>query len=175
MKKFGVVLLMFAVLGCAKLNVETKEPIKVDINMRIDVYQHVAKDAESINDQIYGNNEKKINFLFNFSQAYAASVDDLEAAIERRKARAGQIEENFNQGYIGENRKALLEVRSKAAAGIESLVNSENADRQIIYQYTAEKNGVDVSETQKVFFQDDYERASSGWWLEVSPGTWKQK
>ncbi len=178
MKKVGMVLLAFAVFGCAKVNVETKEPLKVDINMRIDVYQHVAKDAESINDQIYGSSEKKVNALFNLNEAYAADANDSGAAIERRKSRASQIEDYFNKGYIGENREALLEARSGAPADAESLVSGENADRKIIYQQIADKNGVDVSETQKVFFQDDYNRAPSGWWFEASDGktyAWKQK
>src|SRR3989338_8231452 len=137
MKKVGMVLLTLAVFGCAKLNVETKEPLKVDINMRIDVYQHVAKDAESINDQIYGSKEKKVNAIFNLSEAYAADANDSGAAIERRKYRASQIEDYFNKGYIGENRQALLEARPNSPADTETLVNSENSDRQIIYQYTA--------------------------------------
>ena len=35
--------LMVAAVGCAKVQVQApKEPIKVDITMRLDVYQHVV-------------------------------------------------------------------------------------------------------------------------------------
>ena len=36
-------------LGCARVRVEApKEAIKVDISMRLDVYQHVQKDIDEI-------------------------------------------------------------------------------------------------------------------------------
>ena len=179
MKKLGIILLALVVFGCAKVSVETKNPIKVDINMRIDVYQHVAKDAESINDQIYGNKEKKFNALFNFVEAYASdSSADIQTVIDRRKARAQKVEEYFNQGYIGENQSALLEVRKIAPAEATKLVTQENSDREVVYKYTAGKNAVDILEVRKVFLADDYNRAPSGWWFQVPENgqyIWKQK
>jgi len=38
---------VFLTVGCAKVQVQApKEPIKVDISMRLDVYQHVEKDKK---------------------------------------------------------------------------------------------------------------------------------
>ncbi|MCF7907719.1 MAG: YdbL family protein [Candidatus Omnitrophica bacterium] len=179
MRKLGLILLALVVFGCAKVSVETKNPIKVDINMRIDVYQHVAKDAESINDQIYGNKEKKFNALFNFAEAYASDLSaDIQAIIDRRRARAQKVESYFNQGFIGENQNALLETRKGAPADAAELIAQENFDREAVYTYTATRNSVSISETRKVFLEDDYDRASSGWWFQVPENgqyIWKQK
>ena len=119
------------------------------------------------------------NALFDFAEAYASdSSVDIQAVIDRRKVRAQKVEDYFNQGYIGENRNALLEARSAAPADADKLVTQENSDREAVYKYTADKNAVDISEVKKVFLEDDYKRASSGWWFQVPENgqyTWKQK
>ncbi|MBD3263591.1 MAG: DUF1318 domain-containing protein [Candidatus Omnitrophica bacterium] len=175
--KVGFVLLFFFSVACARLDVATKDPLKVDINMRVDVYQHVVKDVESINDQIYGTQDesKNLNFLPLVQNAYAADVpSEVEEAIKNRKKRADKITEYFSKGYIGENRQALLEVAgvdkdipSDLKAEIKKLVDEENDDRQVIYEYTAKKNGIDIEEARKIFYKDDYKRAPSGSWFEV--------
>jgi uncharacterized protein YdbL (DUF1318 family) len=163
------------VLACAKLNVETKEPIKVDVNMRVDIYQHVVEDVQSINDQIYGGAEKEFNTIFFIPKAFAQVAEgDLQKAIARRKSRFKEIEHYFVMGYIGENRKALLEIRSQIPSPelnrVKSAVAAENADRELIYRAIAAKNETSVSETRKVFFEDDYKRALPGFLFEVLEG-----
>jgi uncharacterized protein YdbL (DUF1318 family) len=141
--------------------------------MRVDVYQHVIKDVETIQDQIYGKSEKQMNAIFTLENAYAQDYsEEISNAIARRKERMATIEEYFKQGYIGENRNAYLEVVFKAFAPdlkveIETTLKDENSDRKIIYQATSDKNSADISEVQKIFFQDDYKRAPSGYWFEV--------
>ncbi|MDD4954817.1 MAG: DUF1318 domain-containing protein [Candidatus Omnitrophica bacterium] len=181
MKKVFFVLMAVALISCAKVNLQTSQPLKVDINMRVDVYQHVAKDVESIQDQIYGSDQKQINAILFMSEAYAQDYSqDVSAAIERRKARRDTIEKYFAKGYIGENKEGYLQyitkdnILSDLKSSIESAIAEENADRTAIYKAIAQKNGVSVSETAKVFFDDDYKRAPSGYWFEVSGG-WKQK
>ncbi len=40
---------IFVMLGCARVSmVAPKEAIKLDVAMRLDVYQHVVKDIDSI-------------------------------------------------------------------------------------------------------------------------------
>lgn len=172
MKKVWIVLVVIIALGCAKVSVETKEPIKVDINMRVDVYQHVVNDVESINDQIYGSGEKQLNAIFSIGVAYAEDFSaDVSAAISRRKSRGKTIESYLAKGYIGENRNALLQLMGQAPAdkrdSINKMVNEENSDRNAIYSAVAKKNETSQKEVRKVFFEDDYKRAPSGSWFEV--------
>lgn len=172
MRKLWIILVVLVIFGCAKVSVETKEPIKVDINMRVDVYQHVVNDVESINDQIYGSSHKQLNAIFSIATAYAEDFSaDVTAAISRRKARGQKIESYLAKGYIGENRNALLQVMGQAPAQerseIERLVSEENKDRDLIYSAVAKKNETSQKEVRKVFFEDDYRRAPSGSWFEV--------
>jgi hypothetical protein len=79
MKMFWIFLTsVFAVMGCARVNmVAPKEAIKLDVSMRLDVYQHVAKDVDSIEDMVSGTSKKTVSathqsFLGSFfSEAYA--------------------------------------------------------------------------------------------------------
>jgi len=185
MKKVFFILLAIALISCAKVNLQTSQPLKVDINMRVDVYQHVAKDVESIQNQIYGSTPKQINAILLMNEAYAQEYSsDVTAAIERRKARRDTIERYFAKGYIGEDKDAYLQyvtkenILSDIKNAVESAIAEENADRSTIYKAIAQKNGVGVSETSKVFFDDDYKRAPNGYWFEVYEGgryIWKQK
>jgi len=175
MKRVFVIIVAITAVACAKVSVETKKPIKVDVNMRVDIYQHVVEDVQSINDQIYGGNQPEFNSLFFIQSAYAQSVSsDIQAAISRRKDRFKEIEHYFIMGYIGENRKALLEIRAEIPAQekarVTKTLQEENADREIIYKATAQKNGVDVSEIRKVFYEDDYKRALPGFLFETLQG-----
>jgi uncharacterized protein YdbL (DUF1318 family) len=179
MKKVLFILLSIALFGCAKVNLQTSQPLKVDINMRVDVYQHVAKDVESIQDQIYGSTPKQINAIILIENAYAQEYSSqVTTAIENRKNRRITIEDYFSKGYIGETKDAHLAVRPSVPAQlrstVESTVNDENNDRRVIYQSIADKNGADIAQTQKVFFDDDYKRAPAGSWFEMAGG-WKQK
>lgn len=183
MKKLGVILLAFFVISCAKVSVETKKPIRVDISMRVDIYQHVVKDIEDINGQIYGNSGKDLNYLFGFEEAYAVDFSvDTSAAISRRRERVESVEVYFTKGYIGENKDAFMELRGdvsgKEKAAVRKIILAENKDREIIYKAIADKNGTDILSVRKVSFESDYKRAPSGYWFQVSDGggyTWEKK
>ena len=183
MRKVAIILLAFFVISCAKIKVETTKPIKVDISMRVDIYQHVVKDVEDVNDQIYGSPEKDFNALFGFEEVYAADAsEEMSAAISRRRKRVDIVEGYFSEGCIGENKDALLELRGdfppEEMALVDEVILKENQDREIIYKAIAEKNGTDISTVRKASFESDYKRAPSGYWFQVSDGegyTWKKK
>lgn len=179
MKKiFTLVSLMF-VFACARVSVEASKPIKVDITMRLDVYQHVEKDVNSIVDKIYEGKPKKLNAVFDLGAVYAADFSsDVDMAITRSQVRLGHIEEYLSKGYIGENKAALLVVLSGAPADVVQLVQEENNDREILYKSTAEKNGADISVVRKAFFDKHYQKAPAGASFEfctASGCAWKNK
>ena len=83
-----------------------------------------------------------------------------------------EIQNYLKTGFVGENRNGYLQVLNANTPAdkqpdILVVVKQENKDRKIIYQATAEKNGANLAETQKVFFQNHYKRAPSGYWFEV--------
>ena len=174
MKRIFVAFLLLAAIGCARVQHRVSGPIKVDINMRVDVYQHVVEDARSIEDRIYNEEKDGSNLIFASGVAYAEEVSSVEvdAAIKRRKERVVNITRYLDRGYIGENREAHLEMvvrglPSNLDKEIKRTIKEENRDREIIHRATAKKRGVDVSDVRKVFFEEHYKRAPAGSWFEV--------
>jgi len=174
------------VMGCARVSIDSKDPIKLDVSMRVDVYQHVSNDVDSIEDMIAGPPEGealgKTSLLDLFvPAAYAGSISDLPdevvVAIERRRGRRAQIVLLASQGYIGENENGFLDVFDKNSldAGKLTMVEEENKDRLVIFEYVAKKNGASVEDTGKVFGVRIQKDAAAGTPIEESQGQWVVK
>ncbi len=172
-KSFLVLLAVFAAIGCARVQVEApKEPIKLDIAMRLDVYQHVVKDIDEIENIVAGKGKKELSGFF-ITNAYADSLDpQVEAAAIRRRDRKGSVASLLSQGSAGEGRNGLLVQRS---GGGESVIQEENADRMVIYQALAQKNGTSVSDVQKLYAERLQKDAPSGAPVEQASGEWTTK
>ena len=169
--------------GCARVRVEApKEAFKVDISMRLDVYQHVAKDIDSIENIVSGASQKpagpdiKSSLNLFVSQAYAQEGLGLEVeqAAMRRRDRKQQLSSFEASGVIGENESGLVEVRASAGPDAQALVNAENTDRMIIYNAVAQKNNTSVGEVQKIYANRLQGDAPSGTPVETG-GVWKIK
>ncbi|MBN1793950.1 MAG: DUF1318 domain-containing protein [Candidatus Omnitrophica bacterium] len=180
MKRF-LVIVVCAVLfyfGCARVQVEApKEPIKVDISMRLDIYQHVIQDIDAIENLVSGDPAKTgpgddSSFLPLFvKSAYAQDElsQEVEQAALRRRERYNQITAWGAQGIIGENHRGLLEIRDRAKGGtaVQNVVQEENQDRMSIYGSIAEKNGITVQEVQSIYSQKLQEKVPGGTPIEV--------
>ncbi len=165
MEKIIMVLLGATIaLGCARVSVQApKDPIKVDISMRLDIYQHIKNDIDDIENMVTGSPEKSIpkgseSFLNIFvSDAYAAEglSEEVETAALRRKDRRDRLVSLQKQGILGENKTGLVEIRlpEKVDAVIAGFVSAENADRIIIYQSIAKKNGSSLEDVKKLYAQ----------------------
>jgi len=178
--------------GCARVRVEApKEPIKVDISMRLDIYQHVEKDIDAIESIVSGSKEKAkskdsqslLDYFVSTSYAQEDLSPEVEQAALRRKDRRSELSSYEEKGIIGENKSGLVEVRllagMKEAQGMrEKLVKEENSDRMIIYQAVAKKNGTTVEEVQKLYAQRLQNDSSGGTPIEAlneSTGTYEWK
>ena len=183
-----IVIFVFFLMGCARVSIESKKPIKVDVTMRLDIYQHVTQDVNAIEDMISSPKQKKgaasnkSSFLrFGVDEAYAQEESDyspeVKKAIERRKTRRENLMPWQAKGVIGENSQGLVEIRDTASGGYEAvtLVETENKDRMTIYQYVAQRNGASLGETAKIFAKRIQEDAPSGTPIQSSDGQWKTK
>ncbi len=174
---------VIAILGCAKVQVQApKDPIKVDISMRLDVYQHVEKDINDIESIVTGapKPQSKIDAkIFSFvTDAYAAEglSPEIEAAALRRRDRRPELVSWQQQGVLGENRSGLVEIRVPQQAGaVQGLVQAENSDRMQIYQGVAQQNGTSVEEVQKLYAKRLQGDAPSGTPVETDGGQWQIK
>ncbi|MBU0467418.1 MAG: YdbL family protein [Nanoarchaeota archaeon] len=190
MKEFFVgVAVLFIGLGCARVRVEApKEPIKVDISMRLDIYQHVAKDIDAIEDLVTGAGSSKsagsrnlfTGILIGTAYAQEGLSPEVEQAALRRRDRRSDLVSWEARGVIGENKLGLVEVRKSdmADSTVTQLVGAENNDRMIIYKAIAQKNGASLDEVQKMYAEKIQETVPQGTPVEVVSGggyEWKVK
>lgn len=175
--------------GCARVRVEApKEAIKVDISMRLDIYQHVEKDIDSIEDIVSGASTKPaapaaagqnsmINHLLGYAYAQEGLSPEVEQAAVRRRDRKSQLSQWQQQGVIGETQTGLVEIRlpARADAAAGELVRNENADRLMIYKAIAQKNGTTLGDVQALYAKRLQNDAPAGTPIEVAAGAWKTK
>ncbi len=151
-------------VSCVKpfeVNVNTPEPIKVDLSMDVNVYQH-------------GLVEKK--------EAEAAA--DFRAAMDRRRNRMSEIQDLKNNRLVGEGRSGLLSLRNRPAGDygdyVEKTVEEENLDRETLMRHEAAEKGTDLAEIRDEQWRHWQRKSFPGEWIEVAndDGTtyrWEQK
>ncbi len=174
MKKFWMIFIVLVLLlGCARLRVEgPKEPIKLDISMRLDIYQHVAKDIDAIEDIVSGNENKPakgkqgsmLGLFVKDAYAQESFSPEVEQAAYSRRDRKSELVLWEEKGVIGENKFGLVELRDSGSAdsSVDSLINAENNDRMVIYKAIAAKNGISIEEVQKIYAKKLQDGANSG-------------
>jgi uncharacterized protein YdbL (DUF1318 family) len=172
MKKYFIVLAaIIFVFGCARLSVQgSKEPIKLDISMRLDIYQHVEKDIDAIEGIVSGGGSvpvEKQSFLGLFvpnAYAEAGLNPEVEQAALRRKSRISELHALEEKGIVGENKMGLVELRDSSGAidSTNQLINTENSDRMVIYRSVASSNNISVSEVQELYAKRLQKDAPSG-------------
>ena len=180
MKKTYFVALMsvVAALGCARIRVEApKEPIKVDVSMRVDIYQHIQKDIDAIEDIVSGSGSNATSSgqhsMLHYFIGTAYAQEELDPAVKeaalRRKARLSLLYSLMDKGIIGENKSGLLTIidTSTSDSSVEKIVNEENGDRMIIYRGLAGKNNTTLEDIQKLYASRLQNDAPAGTPVEV--------
>jgi hypothetical protein len=131
------------------VNLSTPQPIKVDIAMRLDVYQH-AKEA---------------------SKKSASSIDASTDPTEARRNRMADIQTFKNSRLVGEGRDALLAIRVDTPGDygdfIRKTVDAENADRMALMKSDAEKQKTSLPQIQTKQASLAAKLAFKGEWIEV--------
>jgi uncharacterized protein YdbL (DUF1318 family) len=159
----------------------SKEPIKVDITMRLDVYQHVQKDIDDIESIVSGakpvdkeksaakDNQSLLGCFLTNAYAKEGLSPDVEQAALSRRGRLSDLASWESKGVIGENKLGLVEIRNAGTAdsSVGQLVQAENSNRMVIYQSIAQKNSTSVEEVQKMYAQRLQNDAPSGTPIEV--------
>ncbi len=184
---FAVIL--FSIVGCARVRVEApKDPIKLDISMRLDIYQHVAKDINAIEDIVSGNEKKPagskqgtwLDVFVKDAYAQESFGPEVEQAAYNRRDRKPQLISLEESGVAGENKLGMVEIRVSADPSMQVLANAENNDRMTIYKAIAQKNGISIEEVQKIYAKKLQDGANSGTPIETlnestSQYEWKVK
>jgi uncharacterized protein YdbL (DUF1318 family) len=152
----GLALSLGGMVGCSPtINLATPEPVKVDVGVRLDVYQKTpptkAKEEQS----------------------------SLEIAANRR-LRSGEIQQLKNDRLVGEDRDGYLDLKKpptdpqylEYAKGV---VAAENADRAYLYLANAQAQNKPLELVERDYAQLWRDRAFPGEWVQKEDGTWTQK
>ena len=159
----AAVFAVFATVGCESIPIDigTPEPIIVDIEMRLDVYQ-------------YGDAEDK----------ETADMIKVEEVVERQSNRSAEIQELKNNRLVGESHFGTLLLRTPPAGEygeyVKKTVEAENQDRVFLMRFNAKEEDKHYYEIQKEEWKSRVERSFPGEWIEVEgekPNTyeWIQK
>ena len=141
-----------ALSGCSlpSVSLSTPQPIKVNIDMKLDVYQHGQAVAE-----------KKA----------PAAPDTPQDAQNRRRLRLGEIQPLKNSRLVGEDHLGLLAIRSDAPGEygdyVRGLVADENKDRTVLMQQMALTQKVSMADVQKQQALLAQHSAFNGEWIEI--------
>ncbi len=169
--------------GCTRIKLEgSKKPIKVDISMRLDVYQHLQKDINTIENIVSGPDKKHKNSggqsLLNYILPYAYAGNEIPPKIKqaalRRKERLSELSSWESRGVIGENKVGLVEIRNNGVRNnsLKRLVKAENKDRTIIYNLLAKRDNTSLLDIQKMYAERLQKDAPAGTPIEaLNPNT----
>lgn len=137
--------------GCSAptVNLSTSEPIKVDISMRLDVYDHNKAAAKPASP--------------------AAQAQDPES---RRRNRMADIQNFKNSRLVGEGRDGLVSIRADTPGEpgdyMRKTVAAENDDRMVLMKSLAEKEKRSIDDIQSEQAALWQKRAFEGELIEVA-------
>ncbi len=147
--------LLAVVSGCKTLPavpLTTPEPLKVDLNMRLDVYQYRGDEP--------GNKEE---------------IRSIGEAVERQRNRMAEIQELKNNRIVGEDHRGLLQLRQTPAGEwgdyVKRTVEEENTDRTLLMRNEAKESNRPLHEVQAEAWRLRTDQAFKGEWIEVAGKT----
>jgi len=188
MKKFlGItsgMVAIFLMLGCATVNVYVTFPEKEIKNAATDIEDSLGGGGER--GRLRQPLRQPLNFNPFSTLLYAETISpelkiytpEIKAALASRKKRFRLINEYKSKGVIGENNKALVQIRGVATSSVQRLVREENKDRMTIYQALVRQNNMPSG--QLTIVQDQFaavhrEKANRGEWIQLPNNNWIKK
>ncbi len=142
-----------ALLGGCRLppvNLATAEPLKVDIKVDLNVYQHRSPDEVAKAD---------------------AAGEAAEQVGKRMYNRAAEIQELKNQRYVAETHRGVLLLRQQPAgtygAYVKKVVEEENVDRLQVMTAEASQARRELREVMEERYEAARGNAHPGEWVEV--------
>jgi len=161
MKRLPFLSLLMLLAGCKTIGVDlgTQQPLKVDIAMKLDVYQHGDP-----------------------AQPKKNSAPTADVATTRRN-RIAELQALKDQRLIGENHAGYVEARNTPPGNfgeyVRQTVDDENADRARLIERLAKERSLTVAEAERQQSEIFRKAAFKGEWVEVPDAegkfAWKQK
>jgi len=186
--------------GCQtrhEVEVASKDPIRIDMNVRVDIYDHAqvieqivsgdrppefedgpaqgsgAAPAGGRSDRP-GTRQEGRHLRSDLLRVAAAdgeepevTEEEFQKAVLARRQRFQKILSLKEKELVGENRWGLLTARRNLDSEQRTLFNHENRDRLIIYRYEAQRKEVSLKAVQAIFAKVQREQAKPGTWIEI--------
>jgi len=146
--------LAMGLAGCAQVNLNTPEPLQVDVRMKVDVENKGGLSAKA--------------------------EDSPLGAAEERRMLSHQVQELKNDRKAGEGRDGLLVLKEVPkdpayADYAKAVVTKENAAREKLFREKAEVEGKTAAEYARDFAERAREGSYPGEWIQADDGKWKKK
>ncbi|GAB4242258.1 MAG: hypothetical protein OHK005_05970 [Candidatus Methylacidiphilales bacterium] len=160
---FPILLALTSLVACAPtVRLDTPEPVKIDVAMRVDVYSHESpKPADP-------------------SGADAAQSPATSTPQQRQRLRMAEVQTLKNDLVIGEVANGLLAIVRPPEdpaylTYAERIVGEENRDREAVFAQEAEDKGRSVEEIAAEFAKRRREGAFPGEWIQTPQGEWTKR
>jgi len=168
--RFFLCLVLLPAAGCniskslqdaaKNITLKTPEPIKVDMKITLDVYQHEGTDK---------------------AKTAAKEPEDSSEVSRRKYNRQAEIQELKNSRLVAETHQGLLLLREQPAGTygnyVKETVEKENADRKSLMIEDARKQKRELHQLEKERYEANVKNAHPGEWIEVPDparaGGWK--
>ena len=142
------------------ITLNTPEPIKVEMKIDVNVYQHDAKDGEKPAEKNAAGN----------------------AELSRRKFnRQKEIQDLKNSRLVAETHRGTLFLREQPAGTygeyVRKTVDDENTDRMELMRQEAAEKRRELHEVMQERYEANIKNSFTGEWIEVpdqeKPGSWR--
>lgn len=139
--------------------ITTPEPLEVNLNMRLDIYQ-------------YRGDEPRDN----------EATKNASEATQRMRNRMAEIQSLKNNQLVGEDHRGLLQIREVPAGEwgpqMKKTVAAENEDRTLLMRQKAKESDRALHEVEAEQWRLRTQQANTGEWIEApgaSPGSFQWK
>lgn len=156
----AVLFTLGCVAGCTPtIRLDTPEPVKIDVGMKVDVYTHDKKEKTSKGEE--------------------ENPEDLTPQ-ERRRNRMAEVQTLKNDRVIGEGKDGFLSVHNpptdpKYLDYAEKVVGEENEDRKLVYEREANTKKKPVQVVALEASKRLRDSAYPGEWVQKDNGDWVER
>lgn len=154
----AAIALTFALSSCAPtIRLDTPEPVKIDVAMKVDVYTHQEE-----------------------SSGTASNDKNKKTPRERRRYRMAEVQNLKNDRVIGEGNDGFLVLKNPPADPVyadyaQKIVTQENEDRALLFNEEAVAEDKPVGVVAREFSKRAREASFPEEWIQQTDGSWVQK
>jgi len=145
-------------VSCAPtIRLDTPEPVKIDVAMKVDVYTHEEK-----------------------SSGVAGADKEQKTPRERRRYRMAEVQNLKNDRVIGEGNNGFLVLKNPPTDPVygdyaQKIVTRENEDRNLLFQEEAATEERPSEVVAKEFAKRARESSFPEEWIQEDDGNWVEK